>query len=298
MIKNAFIYRLLTQLDRDDIAPLQDALSADEFAPCAPSQDKSVGWVPPRGHKHGLMLEAVGGQWILKLMTETKVVPAAVIKRALAERVDEIEAQTGRKLGKKETREIAEDVRLALLPMAFTKQVATLVWIDPVSSLLVVDASTQTRADEVVTMLIKAIDGLTLQMINTTFAPAGSMASWLINKEAPSGFSVDRECELKACDETKSVVRYGRHALDTDEVGGHIRMGKMPTRLALTFDDRVSFVLTEGLKLRKIAFLDVVFEQTRDGDEDHFDADVAIATGELSNLLPALFGALGGEVAA
>jgi recombination associated protein RdgC len=110
---------------------------------------------------------------------------------------------------------------------------------------------------------------------------------------------VDRECELKAADESRAVVRYTRHALDTDEVSQHIAMGKVPTRLALTWSDRVSFVLTEALQLKKVAFLETVFEgaaaSPADGKDDNFDADVAIATGELRKLIPDLLEALGGE---
>jgi recombination associated protein RdgC len=122
------------------------------------------------------------------------------------------------------------------------------------------------------------------------------MASWLISQEPPAAFSVDRECELKAADESKSVVRYVRHPLDTDEVKQHVESGKLPTRLALTWEGRVSFALTEALQLKKIAFLDVVFEAMSTEKDEGFDADVAIATGELRKLLPDLLEALGGEV--
>jgi recombination associated protein RdgC len=122
------------------------------------------------------------------------------------------------------------------------------------------------------------------------------MAEWLVSQEAPAGFSVDRECELKAADESKAVVRYARHRLDTDEVKQHVIDGKMPTRLALTWNERVSFMLTEGLQLKKLAFLDVVFEGTNNTKDDNFDADVAIATGELCKLLPDVLEALGGEM--
>ncbi len=68
----------------------------------------------------------------------------------------------------------------------------------------------------------------------------------------------------------------------------------MPTKLALTWDDRVSFMLTEGMQLKKVAFLDTVFEGTK-ADDGGFDTDVAIATGELVKLIPDLIEALGGE---
>ena len=283
------------------VAPVEEALETDRFVECGASQEKSVGWLEPRGHANGPLVEVVGGQWLFKLMMEVKVIPSSVVKRKVQDQLDHIEATTGRKPGKKEKREISDDARLALLPMAFTKQSSVLVWADPASGLLVTDAGSQGKADEVMTCLIKAMDGLVVQLINTETSPAAAMALWLSTKEAPPGFSVDRECELKAADESKAVVRYTRHALDTDEVSQHIAMGKVPTRLALTWDDRVSFVLTEALQLKKVAFLDTVFENAAsspgDGKEDTFDADVAIATGELRKLIPDLLEALGGEAA-
>lgn len=299
MFKNVMMYRMLSPWTVT-VAQLEEALDSARFVACAGSQEKSVGWVEPRSVAHGPLVELVGGQWILKLMVESKVLPASVVKRRAQEQIAHIEATTGRKPGKKESRQIAEDARLTLLPMAFTKQGSTLVWIDPEAQLLVLDAGSQGRADEVMTCLVKAIEGFAVKLIDTQVSPAAAMAQWLAEKEAPAGFTVDRECELKASDESKAVVRYTRHALDTDEVSEHIAQGKMPTRLALTWNDHVSFVLTEALQLKKVAVLDVVLEAAAslasDRKDDNFDADVAIATGELQKLIPDLLEALGSEV--
>jgi len=295
MFKNIFVCRI----NGSKQAPfhlIEEALSKDAFVECGATQEHSIGWTPPRGVEHGPLLESVGGQWLLKLMTESKAVPAAVVKRKLEERMAQIEATTGRKPGKKERKEIGEDVKLSLLPMAFTKRGAVLVWIDPVANTLVLDAGSQGRADEAVTALVKAIDDLQVLQINTNLSPATAMANWLTTQEPPAGFSIDRECELKAADESKSVVKYGRHALDIDEVRQHVADGKLPTKLALTWNGRVSFVLTEGLQLKKLTFLDGVFDGTSQEKEDGFDADAAIATGELCNMLPDLLAALGGEM--
>ena len=231
---------------------------------------------------------------------ESKVLPTSVVKRRAQEQIQQIEASTGRKPGRKEAREILDEVRQTLLPMAFTKQSAVTVWIDRAAGWLLLDCGSQARADEVITSLVKAIDGLELQAVQTQMSPAIAMSQWLATKEAPAGFSIDRECELKAADESKAVVRYARHALDTEEVTQHIAAGKMPTRLAMTWTDRVSFMLTEGLQLKKVAILDVVLEAASalasDKKDDNFDADVAIVTGELSQLLPELLEALGGEM--
>ncbi len=299
MFKNVMMYRLLSPWTVT-AAQLEEALEPARYVECAGSQEKAVGWVEPRGKANGALVEVVGGQWILKLMVETKVLPASVVKRRAQEQLAQIEATTGRKPGRKEAREILDDARMSLMPMAFTKQGATVVWIDPQAMLLVLDAGTQGRADEVMTCLINAIPGFAVQLIDTQVSPAAGMAQWLATKEAPAGFTVDRECELKASDESKAVVRYTRHALDTDEVTEHIAMGKMPTRLAMTWNDHVSFVLTEALQLKKVSVLDAVFEAASalasDGKDDNFDGDVAIATGELQKLIPDLLEALGGEV--
>lgn len=294
MFKNVIMYRIAAgwNLGAEEI---ESRLQDNRFVECGASQEKSMGWVEPRGEANGPLLEVVAGQWIMKLMTETRALPASVVNRKTQERVAQIEASTGRKPGKKETRDLKDDIRLALLPMAFTKQSSTRVWIDRDAQLLVTDAGSQARADELVTPLVQNLPGLALSLVNTQISPSAAMADWLVSQEAPQGFSVDRECELKAADESKAVVRYARHRLDTDEVKQHVEGGKMPTRLALTWNDRVSFVLTEGLQLKKLAFLDVVFEGASTGKDDGFDADVAIATGELQKALPALLEALGGE---
>ena len=300
MFKNVMVYRIVSGWSATQ-AQLEEALESARYVECGASQEKAVGWVEPRGEAHGPLVEIVGGQWLLKLMIEVKTVPGSVVKRKVQDQLAQIEATTGRKPGKKEKREISEDARLALLPMAFTKQSSVTVWIDPKAQLLVLDCASQAKADEVMTGLIKAVDGLAVQLVNTQTSPAAAMSTWLSTHEAPQGFSVDRECELKAADESKAVVRYTRHALDTDEVSQHIAMGKVPTRVAMTWNDRVSFVLTEALQLKKIAFLDVVFEGSPaspgDRKDDGFDADAAIATGELVQLIPDLLEALGGEVA-
>jgi recombination associated protein RdgC len=298
MITNAILYRL-TSSGLITAAKLEDAFNRIyAFEPCTSNEEKSIGFVPPRCEEHGALVEHVNGQLIMKLMTETRSVPGPVITLKAKDRVAHIESTTGRKPGKKETREIKDDIRLELLPDAFPKQCTSLIWIDPATRLLVIDAASQSKADEVVTMLVKSIEGIAVRLIDTKISPTAAMSEWLIHQEPPSGFSVDRECELKAADESKAVVRYSRSPLDTDDVRAHVESGKLPTRLALTWDSRVSFVLTENLQIKKLKFLEVVFEKTSTGKDDGFDADTAIATGELCKLFPALFDVLGGEVVA
>ncbi|MCA6216894.1 recombination-associated protein RdgC [Ideonella sp. B7] len=298
MFKNLIVYRIGPEWVPDLVAAEQ-ALAKEPFVPCAPSQPLSLGWVPPRGIEHAPFIESVGGQWLVKLKIEQKMLPSSVIKRRTDEIAAQIEQTTGRKPGKKQSKELKEQAMHELLPMAFTKQGHLQAWIDPQRRLMMVDAGSTKRAEAVVTPLVKAWEHFALRPLQTRLSPAVAMAAWLTQGEAPAGFSIDRECELKSQDEMKSVVRYARHALDIDEVREHIAQGKAPTRLALTWAGRVGFTLTEQGVIRKLAFEDVVFEGRQgsaDRPEEAFDTDVAIATGELCQLIPDLVEALDGEL--
>jgi recombination associated protein RdgC len=296
LFKNLTVYRVGPEWSAT-LQEIEDSLAPARFAECGATQPQSLGWIAPRGTEHAPLVESVGGQWLLALMIERKALPSAVVKRRTDELAQQVEHSSGRKPGKKETKELKEQATLELLPMAFTKRATIRVWIDARQRLLMVDASSTTRAGEVVTQLIKSLPGLTLTMLQTTESAPVAMSQWLLSGEPPTAFTVDRECELKSPDEMKSVVRYARHPLDIDEVRQHIASGKQPTRLALTWQSRVSFVLSETGQIKKIDFLDVVFENHRaDSRDDSFDADAAIATGELVKLIPDLIDALGGEM--
>ena len=274
--------------------------------PCGPTQPESTGWVAPRGNKSKVLAELVGGHLLLNLCTEKRAVPSSAVKAAVEERVERYKAETGNeRVPAKVKKEFKEEVLLDLLPRAFSKRSTTLLWLDPKSRMLVVDAGSLAAADRIVSTLLAALmevpgagPALDLQMINTQSSPAASMAHWLSTREAPWRFTVDRDCELKAPDEQKSSVRYARHTLEIDEVAQHIAAGKVPTQLALTWNDRVSFVLTDAGQLRKLKMLDVVLKEAEDakGKGDvNFDGNAAILTGELSELIPDLLEALGGE---
>jgi len=298
MFKNALLYRI-GQWDQPALADIEDRLDAARFAECGATQIESAGWVEPRGEKHGALIESVGGSLILKLCTETKAVPGSVVKTRLEDRLEKIEAETGRRPKGKQAKEIKEEIVHDLLPRAFPKRSTTLVWIDPRSKLVWVGAGSAKKADAIVTQLVGLLGGgIVLTLVQTEMSPSTAMSLWLSDKEAPAGFTIDRECELKQPDSEKSTVRYSRHTLEIDEVAEHIKQGKVPTQLAMTWDSRVSFVLTEAMTLRKLKLLDVVLEGApKPGTKDEgFDADVAIATGELGRLINDLVDALGGEL--
>ena len=126
------------------------------------------------------------------------------------------------------------------------------------------------------------------------------MTTWLSEGEAPAGFTLDRDLELRAPGDERATVRYVRHALEGEEIREHIAEGKSATRLGMTWNDRISFVLNDLLQIKRLAFLDILKEEAEgqaETDEERFDIDFALMSGELAKLLAALVEALGGEMA-
>lgn len=297
LFKNIVFYRIAPDWAQPPMEQLEAELQRLAFTPCQPTQELSSGWMPPRGAEHGAMIESINGQWILKLAVERKAVPGGAVRSELEARCKQIETETGRKPGRKEKSEIKDEIILTFLPRAFSKKATHSLWLDLEKRCVVIAASSMKSAEPVVKHLLDVMAELKHPMplapVSTSVAPATAMGEWLTTKQAPEGFNIERELELKNPGEEKSVVRYSRHTLALDEIAQHIDEGKLPTRLAMTWNDKVSFELTEQLGIRKIDIRGI--EETPKG-EDGFDADVAIATGELSALLPQLLLSLGGEL--
>ena len=295
--RNLQLYRLPTPW-AIDLASLEEQMARGPFVKCPSNQPLSRGWVSPR--RDGALVFALDRQWLLALAVEQRLLPASVVIEEVRERAEAIEAQQGYAPGRKQLKELRERVTEELMPRAFTRRRSTFVWIGPQNGWLCVDASSPARAEEVIEHLRHCLDEFPLALLHTQVSPASAMADWLAGGDAPAGFTIDRDCELKASGDEKSAVRYVRHPLEGDEIKAHLASGKVPTRLALTWDDRISFVLTEKLEIKRLAFLDLLKEQAEKSAEhadEQFDADFALMTGELSRFLPQLVEALGGEVA-
>lgn len=296
MFKHASIFKI-TLPTPFWLPAIDEAMQAHAFEPVGSTQELSVGWIPPRGDEHGLLVENVGGQLIVRLMIERREVPGQALRDGVDAACKIIEAKTGRKPGKKERREISDEVRLTMLPKAFPRRFSVLAWIDPAKGLLVIDSASSGTTDHVTGMLIKAMKDAKIEYHQFNVSPATLMTGWLHDRENLTtderfNFDVGRGCQLKANDETKAVVTYKKHPLDTDEVKNHILQGKYPTRLNLTYADRVAFTLTDSCLLNGVVFLDTVFEAREASNADRFDADVTIMTGELTPLIKDLHEAL------
>lgn len=297
--KNLRLYRL-PQPWSMSLTELENSLARLPFQPCSSLDMTTRGWVAP--HEDGCLAYSQGGHWLLCLQNEQKLLPSSVIKQVAEEKIVEFVAANGYTPGRKQVREIKELVADELRPRAFHKRQKTYVWIDAHGGWLGVDAASAARADEVLEALSQCVDHLPLRLLNTAVSPSSAMADWLAGNAAPAGFSIDRDCELKSVMEDKAVVRYVRHPLDGEihqEICQHLTSGKQVVKLALTWDSRISFVLTELLEIKRLAFLDVLQEEAeQDSPEasELFAAEFALMSGEFTRFIPDLLECLGGEV--
>ena len=294
--KNLQIYRINAPWT---LSPeqLEAKLAPQAFTPCTSLDLQSQGWIAPR--ENGVLVHAVNKQMLILLGTEKKLLPASVINQVTKARAVELEEQQGFAPGRKQMRELKEQVADELLPRAFSIWRNTWTWIDPVNGWLVVDAASPAKADEVFKLLLKSIDKLPVESLRTARSPQSCMTEWLAANEAPFGFTVDQDTELRAAGDSKATVRYVRHTIEAEDVQRHIASGKQCTKLAMTWADKVSFVLTETLAVKRVAPLDVLKEDTDSAtknDDERFDSDFMLMSGELGKMIGSLVEALGGEM--
>ncbi len=292
--KNLRVFRLASSWNYD-ASTLHDHLSKLAFRPGGATDMTAFGWVPPRPDVDLVYFN--DGQYLITLRVEKKLLPTTVVNQFARARALEIEEQQGYKPGRKQMKEIKEQVIDELLPKAFSSYRDINAWIDTRSRWLAIDAAAAARSDEVMGALAKVLDPFPIMPLYTELSPAAAMTNWLITDEPPTNFSVDQDTELRAYNETRATVRYLRQTIDLEAAHQHVGQGKQCTRLALTWADRVSFVLTDDLVLKRVTPLDVLQEgRPPVSDEaEQFDSDFALMTGEFSRLLSNLVDALGGE---
>jgi len=292
--RNLQLYRLPKNWSTDP-AQLEEDLSKLTLQPCSASDLQSIGWVPPCAS--GTLVHAVNRQWLLALGAEQKLLPASVVKQFANDRAKAIEEAEGRRVGRKEMRDLREAMTAELLPRAFVRRRTTFGWIDPVNGWLFIDAASPAKAEEFLEHLRKSVAGLPAKLLQVTQSPSSAMTGWMAEGEAPGAFTLDQDLELRSAE--KATVRYVKHTLEGEEIRQHIADGKVVTRLALTWGDRISFLLNENLQIKRLTFLDILKEQAdgqAENEEERFDIDFTLMTGEVARLLDDLLEALGGEL--
>lgn len=294
--KNILVYRLSKKLDWSS-QTLDSSLPSQAFYPCGSHDQSKFGWAKPLKGSD-LLHFSVNGQILLVAQKEEKILPAQVVKQALDERIETLEEKEQRKLTKVEKQTLKDDVINELLPRAFSKKQQTALWIDSVNDLIYLNAASAKRAEDTLALLRKSLGSLPVVPLAFANDPAAVMTDWIANDTLPNWLTALEEAELTSTTD-EAVIRCKQQALDSDEMQNHFAVGKQITKLALEWEEHLSFVLQQDCSLKRLKFADNVRDKNADIlKEDYaqrFDADFILMTGILAQLSERLLDAFGGE---
>jgi len=296
--KNLMVYRLSR-----DIALTADAMERQlaefSFTPCGSQDMAKTGWVSPMGSHSDALTHIADGQIIICARKEEKMLPASVIKQTLEAKINKLEAEQARKLKKTEKDSLKDEVLHSLLPRAFSRFNQTMVWIDTTHNLIMLDCASAKKAEDTLALLRKSLGSLPVVPLTLEKPLELTLTEWVRSGETPAGFALMDEAELKAMLEGGGVIRCKQQDLVCDEIANHIESGKVVTKLALDYQERVQFVIADDASIKRLKFADILREQNDDIDREdvgqRFDADFILMTAELTALITSLIDALGGE---
>jgi recombination associated protein RdgC len=291
--RNLTLFRFPTSLD---FTALESQLDEARLKPVGVLELSSRGFVSPFGRDGEALSHRIGDAIWLTVGGEDKLLPAAVVNDLLAKKLADMEEKEGRKPGGRARKRLKDDLVHELLPRAFVRPTRTDALLDLENGLCIVDTSSRKSAESVVSEIRRALGSFPALPLNAEVAPRSVLTGWIAGETLPEGLTLGDECELKDAADKGAVVKCQRHDLACDEIGKHLEAGKQVTRLALTLDDHVSFVLGEDLVLRKFKLLDGAVDQLESTERDdlraELDARFALMAAEARRLFSVLEPAL------
>lgn len=296
--RNLQIYRLGRpfELSPED---LHDRLQDKGFQGCGRLEPAASGWAPPLGRHGELLVHAADACLMVCLRKGEKIIPPGVVNQMLDERVADIEAAEGREIYRRERRRLKDEILHDLLPLALTRHSDLFAYIDTRNRLIVVDAPAAARAEDLISRLRDTLGTFKATPLDSKESASVIMTHWLKGAPMPADFELGESCELKHPDPAGGQVSIRGQDLTSGEVRNHLTHGKYAVRLALSWKERLSFVLHDDLSVRRLKFEDVIREPEGDTGEDdyatRFDRDFSLMTLELAAFIPQLLGSLGGE---
>ena len=289
--RNLTLFRFSPSVAKS-LKDLDAALADHALRACGPLELATRGFVSPFGPDSEVLSHTIGKATLVTLGTEEKLLPAAVINAELGKRLRKEAERRGRPVGGRQRRAIKGEVLDTLLPQAFVRPSRLNAYLDSKNGWLVLDTASRKAAETALTALREALGSFPAQPLAAAETPRALMTQWLGSGKLPSGLTLGDECELRDPVDQGAVVKCQRQELESDEIAKHLETGKQVTRLALSLDDHVSFVIGEDLIVRKFKLLDGAVDQLEHSDGDglraELDARFALMTLELERVFEGL----------
>lgn len=283
--RNLTFFRFPASLNVDD---LDAGLVECALKPVGALELSSRGFISPFGRNEEALSHRIGDALWLAAGSEDKILPGSVVNDLLQKKLAEIEEKEGRRLGGRARKRLKEDLVHELLPRAFVKPGRTDALIDLANGFIAVDTSSRKSGEAVVSDVRQALGSFPALPLNAEVAPRSILTGWIAGDPLPAGLSLGDECELRDPVDHGAIVKCQHQELQCDEIAKHLEAGKQVTRLALTLDDHLGFVLGEDLIVRKLKFLDGAVDQLESTERDdlraELDARFALFSAEVRRL--------------
>lgn len=297
--KHLHLYRLHDAPELD-AATLEEALAEQAARPLGGQDPRRLGWTFPGGRADTARLHELQGQRLLSALRQERLLPASVVKEEVDERAAEVETREGRKLRRQEKIAIKEQVVEELLPRAFVRSQKIDLWWDTRRRLIGINASSRTRAEELLDLLRETLGSLKVTPLATQVMPMRAMTQWLTDPASrPADLVLGDQVELKAKGDD-GVLRARQVDLDSDEIQQLLESGRQASKLAVEVEGRLSFVLHDDLALKSLRFGDALIDEANasdDGDDAllRLDTDFVLMAQALGENTERLIAWLGGE---
>lgn len=279
---------------------IENQLASKKFTPCVPSQALSSGFYSPLG-KFGSNYSHVvqDNKVMICLRTEEKILPSSVVNELFEDKCDEIEAREGtRPIGRLKLA-LKDDVIAALLPKAFSKHSNVFAYIDIARDMVVVDTASKSKAEDLVFMLIDAVEGIRVKPIRTNLSPTLMMTDWVHQFNQPNFIKIGDECELVEVsdDDVVVTIRTKNQDLSAEEISNHIEFGKVVSKVELDWDNKASFILKDDLTMSRLKFSDELLDLRVDCEDRvaQFNVDFVLMVNEIGNIFTKLIELLEGD---
>ena len=292
--RNLRVYRIQSEWPESEEA-LSDLLAAAEFKPCGAFAERSGGFETPVDNSGDLMCRRLAGNDLIQLRVQSRVLPAAAVKEALAERVKEFKQRMHSEPNRAEKRELKEEIYSQLLPQALTRSDRVQAFYLRDKKLLVVGTASQSVAEYLLDNLGRAL--ISLRYSPLAFKqPALDLLTQVFLQTRVDSFSLGRECRMRDPSDSAATVNWLDIDLADPSVRRHVTEGLAVDRLGLNFDQVFRFVLDSDLVVRKLRLADQesIHDEPMDDPLAKHDADFVMLSACVNQLMEGLEKSLGG----